>query len=418
MNPNLKLHRENFWLAIVFFIALSFTWSERLSSVGIIFLSIHWLLDKQLLDKIRSFKLKPFIATCWLFFLLHIVACIWTHYPDFAMQTIMVKLSFLVIPFLLSTENYFNNKSKQSLMYAFSISLCVSFMYTLGLDLLLNFDKGKIVYLNRMQISEAIMHPGYYSNYFALAMVWCGYEVSNYRTKSNYQLLWLGGIFLMLSLALLLLISKTAILFIGIFFLFLLWKFLDRIKNIVGRMLAYLLALSFIIFLAIQIPSIKYRIHETQRDTGTISKEVSIMNSTGSRITAWQNSWKLIQEKTMWGYGTGSANAQLKQKLLDEGYTNLANDNMHTHNQLFHTWLDIGFLGIVFIILIWVSSAYHFVKLKNTLGIWLIVLMVLNLLTDDMLEIQAGIVFFVFFLCLFYYQKTTLDATVNKTEHI
>lgn len=411
-----KPTRENLWLSIVFFIALSFTWSERLSSIGIFILSIHWLADKQLYAKLKSFRLKPFIIWCWLFFILHLMACIWTNPTELAFQTIMVKLSFLVLPFLFATENYLHKKSKHNLMKIFSLSLCVSFLYSISVDLYNNFAKGSIVYLNRMQISEAIMHPGYYSNYFAFAMVWCGYELSNYRTKCNKELLSLSAIFMMLLVALLLLISKTTILFAGIFFLFLLWKFLDIIKKILPRILVYLFSLVMLFFVALQIPSIKYRIFETQRDTGTISKEVSIVNSTGSRITAWQNSWQLIQENWMKGYGTGSANSVLKQKLLNEGYINLANDNMHTHNQLLHTWLDVGVLGIVFILLIWVSSIIHFIKQKNGLALWLIVLMMLNLLTDDMLEIQAGIVFFVFFISLFMYTKFEIKAETRETR--
>ena len=95
----------------------------------------------------------------------------------------------------------------------------------------------------------------------------------------------------------------------------------------------------------------------------------------------------------------------LKEKLIKEAYFQLASDNMHTHHQLFHTWIDLGIVGVILILMILGTSFFLFYKRKNKLAFWLVPLIFLNLLTDDMLEVQAGIVFFMFFLVLFFYPK-------------
>jgi O-antigen ligase len=88
---------------------------------------------------------------------------------------------------------------------------------------------------------------------------------------------------------------------------------------------------------------------------------------------------------------------------------------MHTHNQVFHTWLDLGLLGIVLLFVLLFYVAYLFaVKQKNEIGFWMILLTLVNISTDDMLEIQAGVVFFVFFITLFLYKN---KATAKKLRY-
>jgi O-antigen ligase len=77
---------------------------------------------------------------------------------------------------------------------------------------------------------------------------------------------------------------------------------------------------------------------------------------------------------------------------------------MHTHHQIFHTWLDTGILGVLSLLMMMIVFAKNFWQQKHTMGLALLLLFVLNLLTDDMLEVQAGLVFFVMFFCLFLFQ--------------
>jgi O-antigen ligase len=78
---------------------------------------------------------------------------------------------------------------------------------------------------------------------------------------------------------------------------------------------------------------------------------------------------------------------------------------MHTHNQFLHTWIDLGLVGILLLLCCLVVCFIQFWKQKEEIGIWFSGLILINILTDDMLEIQAGIVFFIFFLLLLIYQN-------------
>jgi O-antigen ligase len=394
------LNRSLVWYIIITMTAISFTWSERLSAWGIVLLIVHWLLDKRLIQKMKRIEISWPMFFSIAFFCWHFVALLWSNDPDQAWPSIEVKLSFLLLPILFSSEQYLNTRRVFQLMFLFSISCCLSFLYSLGYDYAHYHHLGLPVMLNRMNISEGIMHPGYYSNYFAFALVWGCYLFVTRQLQSKKMKLLIIAFMIIQSIALLLLISKTAILFVAILGIAIIWHLLSIVPSVTFRIGLFIMTLAAMLIIGLNIPTIAYRIDEAKRDRAVISTDISIKNSTGSRIVAWQQEWQLITQKPLQGYGTGSANSVLRNKLESKGYHRLAAEQMHTHHQLLHTWLDLGLAGIVLLLAWLVSSCIEFIKTSNHLGIWLCVLILLNILTDDMLEVQAGAVFFLFFLNL------------------
>ena len=412
MLASTAMNRKILWFVIVVFTAVSFTWSERLSSLGIILLAIHWFCDKNWQHKISTFRLSTSVVIMWSFFLMHLIALCWSPSLTDGWQSVQVKLSFLILPILFTTENYLNEKRLQQLMKVFALSCVLSFVYTFVWSYIHFHSKGWEFVTSRMNLSMAIMHPGYYSNYFAFAFVWAVFEIFNHTPKQ-----WTGRIMLIalisfLLIAIFLLISKTVVLFLVLFLLAVCWMLTRSIKTKNWRLGIYILLLGAGAFMIDRIPKVRERIQESISSTTQIDKDIPLANSTGSRIVAWQNEWTLIKEHWLFGYGTGAANSELKAQLQYEGFNRLADDNMHTHNQVFHTWLDLGILGPLLMIIWLVAGAWIFYNRKNSFAFWLIPLITMNMLTDDMLEVQAGVVFFLFFMNLFLYrpgEKITTD---------
>jgi O-antigen ligase len=402
MNRFKNIDRSSVWLFLVTITACSFAWSERVSSIGIVLLVFHWLFDIQLLQKIKSIKFDPILISFVIFFLFHIIALSWSHYPFNASHTIEVKLSFLILPFLFSTENYLHLKAKKKLFITFCLSCMVSFLFCL-LSSIYHFHAfGLQSIFSRMNIAEAIMHPGYYSNYFALGILFCTFELlnnMNHSFKAGYILL-----IVLFSIILTLLASKTALIFIFIFAVYIFWRSSSFIKN-------NLLRLSFFVGICLlfgiifcMLPPIKNRIIETYQQSNVEIKQPDFSNSTISRRAAWNLEWQLIKDNPMVGYGTGSANLLLLEKFKEKKYASLIKNNMHTHNQFFHTWIDLGLGGIILLMSFLIICIRQFFIQNEEMGIWFSGLVFINILTDDMLEIQAGSVFFIFFLLILIYQ--------------
>lgn len=406
------INRSTIWYLLVVMTAVSFTWSERLNSIGLWLLIILWLLDKNLIQKLHTVLyglktplIKGITALMWLFVAFHFVGFAWSDYPREAWQSTQVKLSFFVLPLLFAGEHYLNEARLQKLMLIFSGSLVFSFTYGFIWAYLEHGHSGWSAVLNRMNISGAVMHPGYYSNYFALAFVWAVFELQKKKITASYLKPLLIFLVCFLLMALLLLISKTAILFLGCFLIYLLWKATVIIKPSILRWVLFVTGSILFLLISTMVPNVRNRIQETTRQFHIPETSISIDNSTGSRIAAWQAEWILIKANWMFGYGTGEANVQLIEAFKNAGYTSLALQQMHTHNQLLHTWLDLGIIGVLLLLSVFIACMLFFIRRKNALGVWLTILIWWNIITDDMLEIQAGVVFFVFFLCLFLYQR-------------
>ena len=84
---------------------------------------------------------------------------------------------------------------------------------------------------------------------------------------------------------------------------------------------------------------------------------------------------------------------------------------MHTHNQILHTWLENGIVGLVLLLaIVGISLKIHY-KQRQALPFWFAILVLVNISTDDMFEIQAGIVFFVVFLTLYLFPAKQKEFT-------
>jgi O-antigen ligase len=394
---------------------MSFCWSERWSSIGIVLLVLHWLVDKNLVQKIKSIRFDTLYWLSFLFFGMCVIGLFKSIHPSLAWQSVEVKLGFILFPILFATENYLNDHNRNKLLLFFSLSALASISYAFYCSYQENHLEGYSAIVFRMNLSKAIMHPGYYSNYFAWALTWCVLYVITLKRGNLFFALLLLFFSACFSLALIWLVSKTAILYCLFFACYVLWLLSVFIKPMLLRMGIFLLLGFSVFYVATKVPSIKSRLAESNTDYSKIDTSITISNSTGSRIIAWREAWGLIKQKPLLGYGTGNANLFLKEKLTQHGYIQLANYPMHVHNQLLTTWLSIGILGLLLLLILIIYCARIFLLRDDRLGFCLMPFLFLNILTDDMLEIQAGIVFLLFFMYLLFYAP---KPSPSKTQAI
>ncbi len=405
MSFSKKIDRSSLWYLIVVFTAVSFPWSERINSIGILLLIAHWFIDRNWFAKIKSFQFTPTTICMWAFFLLQALAIFWSKDKMTGWQSTQVKLSLFILPLLFSTENYLNRDKLRKLFLFFCISCTISFLYCVVYSIYFNFPYGWNLVFNRMNISEGIMHPGYYSNYFAFAMVFCALELLHHKhleKSSRYIYLFFICLF---SFAIIVLASKTALIFLFLFILYLLWYWSGILINSLLRILLFVMLLFGTLTVLYIVPSIHNRMLDTWNNLSSVDHTISFSNSTGSRIAAWQLEWKIIKPNWLLGYGTGEANGLLMQEFKQGNYASLIEYNMHTHNQLLHIWIDLGLLGVLFLLSFIGFSFSEALQKGMKEAYWMSLLIFVNILTDDMLEIQAGIVFFIFFLCLLLNKK-------------
>jgi len=125
------------------------------------------------------------------------------------------------------------------------------------------------------------------------------------------------------------------------------------------------------------------------------------------RVVFWKAGIDIFLNQPAFGYGPGGAKTQYK-KYYKNRNTNLNKSNqLLAHNQFITQAINLGALGIIIWIFILI---YSFIKVEKGMLLFFVpylILMFFAFMSDDMLEVQAGVTIFSFFgtLMLFYNSK-------------
>jgi O-antigen ligase len=119
----------------------------------------------------------------------------------------------------------------------------------------------------------------------------------------------------------------------------------------------------------------------------------------------WKDSWELIKENPVFGVGTGDIKDKLKQKYTDERFFYGAENRFNPHNQFLHTGVALGFMGFIILVLLLTVPAAWAGKDKNYLFVSLCVIIAFNCMTESVLEVQKGVLFFSLFGLLLFNSK-------------
>ena len=130
------------------------------------------------------------------------------------------------------------------------------------------------------------------------------------------------------------------------------------------------------------------------------------------RVVFWKTGLDIFSNQPIFGHGPGGAKTQYK-KHFNSQYTKLKKKNqLLAHNQFITQLINLGALGTF----IWgVIILFSFTKVNKEIMLLFvpyIILMFFAFMSDDMLEVQAGVTIFSFFgTLLLFYNSKILDAS-------
>lgn len=124
----------------------------------------------------------------------------------------------------------------------------------------------------------------------------------------------------------------------------------------------------------------------------------------------WQNAWAVLTENPLIGVGTGDVEDALKQSYAKR-YPHIAESwQLHAHNQFLEIGIGLGYLGMVAFILLLVYVVWATPKPKGLLYSVFVAIVVCSMFTEDTLETQAGVTFYIFYFTLFLFLKPNQNS--------
>jgi len=334
-------------------------------------------------------------------YLTYVVGTFYTDFPQLAFKLLERKLSFIVFPLLLMIQ------FKTTVSYR---NIFAGLLLGCGVAMTIGLVKFYCPFMNNdlpphaITIS-AIVHPGYFSTYITIAVIylWTIY----YKKRNNLYFLMLCFIITLISMFYILYTYSLAgilfmlliIAFTCIYFVYVKWKMLG--------ISIFTTLFTCILFVFYQTSSILKKQIDLTNDA--IEEYVNISNdysklqypysSSMIRLILWQMSWEQIKNVPL-GVGTGNVDHAIQQRMEGRVDPLFIEQNLNPHNQYLHIGVELGVIGLGIFIVLLIHIFVYAIRHKKLLLLAIVCSLAFNCLFESMLQKQSGIVFYTLMFCL------------------
>lgn len=390
-------------IMILFYVFFEIT----ITNILIIAIGAIWLFEKDLIQRIKStFKslyFLPFIS----FFVLNVLALLWTSNFHEGFYYLEKRLTLLLFPLILGGLTL-TQKSVKHILYTF-ILMCF-LLGTIGLviayskytqtgdtsyfysDLLVRYMRGQGVYL------------GLYSN---LCLIFIFYL---YKTGYNFWISkWLvAGLFLFFVTLTFLSTTRNSILAMALFVVgYLAYSILkeERYKLAIGViviMVVTAVSLSFLFPSTIKrfksVTNYKFT-YDNTNPVNQFHGEIKQENWNGLtlRLAMWSCGIEVFNNNPLIGVSAGDYIDELMKVYKERNFHYAYEREWGVHNQYIETMVSFGLLGLAVFSYGFIYPVYLSVKKGNYLHAIVLLLFLLAFLTESILNRFMGVVLFAFF---------------------
>jgi O-antigen ligase len=333
---------------------------------------------------------------CYLFFICTFVSAIFSDNKEEVLFAVEIKMSFLLFPYLLFCFRWPMPLIKRCIVSF--VSGCFFASVYLILRALLFSINGQPEYFYYTMFSDFI-HASYFSMYLMLAVIFTLLLYPRWF-QTQKSIIYSSYFFIAIFIATIFLCSSK----LGIISFFtcvpLLFLYKWRRKLSLKLTVYFVTAFLFAIFIGFKMLPGPFSRLNTLRNISFENIDRTSAESTTVRLLIWEQCIDLIIESPIAGHGVADANDELYRKYEYHGLTGASEHKLNAHNQFFQTSIGMGLSGslLLFALTFWQLIAAAF---RRRIILFLFsLLIIMNFMVESMLQASAGVLFFVFFLCL------------------
>lgn len=419
----LKKNKEDVFFYCIVLSIVTLPFSVKINSIAIMLLVLCWLLKDSIKEKISNIQPKLFFLFISVY-VIHLIGMFYTSNISQGIFEIEKKLSLLVFPVVLGTTHRFKKEQVQKVLNYFAAVCITASVLCLLYAVYKTISSGSFHYLNPQTqyttyyffydgLSELFMHPVYFSVYivFSFFIIFKN-TIDNWQTVSCRRnliktiLLFHCVIFLMLLSSRMMIIIFLVAVVSYITFLF--FKHEKKWLGISVSMLAALMLASAVIF----IPYVRTRMSELvtssyhfENNPKTNSNLSGKLDGVEMRLAKWYFTVEAGKQSPLFGTGTGDDEDALldtyKKNNFREGYI----PQFNSHNQFLQTWLGLGAVGLLLLVLNLFIPLFLAFKEHNFYYFIFLILIISFCFTESILCRQHGVVFYSFFNSLFAFHS-------------
>ena len=138
-------------------------------------------------------------------------------------------------------------------------------------------------------------------------------------------------------------------------------------------------------------------------------------NGLTTRLAQWESSLSIIGDHPLFGVAPADVQEKLQEVYLKNYLLYSFRNRFNAHSQYFQTTLGLGLIGLAVFFASLIIPAWIALRSKNLLYLGFLILFSFCCITESMLYVQKGIVFYSFFTSLFLLQMMKLPEE-RKTK--
>lgn len=398
-----------------FLVAFMLPLSKEGVIISVVLVVLNWLTLGKNLFRIGELKNNIPQLILLVFYFWHIIGLLWSDNIDFGLFDLEIKLSFILFPVIFSAFGRFKVVQFERILKGYLLGCSLAILIGI-INSIWAYIYGENAYLDFYEHNiSPILHISYFAMYLNLALVICFYLIvrseKNFYSWRNVGLITLSFVF---ALATFLSTSKNG-------FLALIFLLLIIATYAVVRYRKWLLGISAVLVVWIVASSLLKDINSGSTSFHGFNQVTKVLNedevskqageSTAVRVLIWKSSWELIKQSPLIGVGTGDVKDELKANYKLNGFEEPFKKNYNAHNQFFQTAVALGGIGLLLLLAGFAIPAILSFARANYLYLMFTINIAVACLTESILEVQAGVIYFSFFTCLF---SQILSATSSR----
>ena len=322
---------------------------------------------------------------------------------------LMTKLTLLIIPIIIITCYWPYEIKIGKVLKFFTLGCLISALFCMLNSLFSYYFLENIKAFNYTSLS-IFHHPGYFTMYLNFVIGITYLALLKPIEFFNISIKWSIIIISFLTLFILIASSRTGWItniLLHIIFLTLIITNKKFSKKIFVYVIIFLIPFVSIIYIN---PTIKLRFNELVKNAINVENSKKVSSSSNVRRKTWLTSTKLIKKKWLFGYGTGIGKKALKEQNKKDGYDYMYKKNFNAHNQFLQVLIDHGLVGFLILLFYSFFMIYSSIVKKKFIFTIFLCIIILNFLTESILETQSGVIFFAFFNTILFFDWFNLKT--------
>ncbi len=362
-----------------------------------------------------NFKLHKLLWMLPLLYLLYLIGLLWTSNFKYAGLDLQIKLTILLLPFIIGTLNFSPQQIKK-VLYGFVGGTFIASVYLLMMSYSVYMETNDPLSFFYASLTSPLMHPTYFGMHVNFTLIILLAQLG----KSKFDLHYLGIKFglLFFSLMALLIEARTAqaatlITVIGMIVFHLLKR------NYSAPSIILLLFITFFSLSAqryLSHISNRYALVVSAMESKTQTNQKKQYDSTTGRIEIWKLAGEVIQDNILLGTGTGDVRDELVKTYYANDFEYGYSKKLNAHNQFLQIWATVGIIGILLFVLALFLPFLSIKSYPQFLFPMFILIIALNAMTESTLEVQRGVLFFAFFYSLLVVGKEIHTLKESQLE--